>query len=74
MRKKCKICGRILTAEDNYTITVKQNNKEIGAYDVCVECLECNCLVDSRTSDLQDDLQVTFEEIFGNPYIGSDFI
>ena len=68
MRKECRICGH--AAKDGYTVTIKQGKIEIGEYTVCGECLEHNCLIESKS----DDFQERFEETFGNPYLGSDFI
>lgn len=68
MEEKCKICG--CTTEDNYTVVVKQKDKELGTYVVCEKCLEYNCLIDRKP----DGFHEKFEETFGNPYIGSDFI
>ena len=66
--RKCKICGHAV--KGNYTVIVKQNNKKIGTYNVCEMCLEHNCLINPNL----DESQEKFEETFGNPYIGSDFI
>ena len=72
--KKCKICG--CESESNYTVTVKQANKEVGTYTVCGNCLEHNCLIDSKpvNSDEEVNFDKEFERLFGNPFLGSDFI
>lgn len=68
MKKECKICGH--KSEDTYTVTIKRDGKEIGTYDVCERCLEHNCLIEPKSNNFDEE----FEKIFGNPYLGSDFI
>lgn len=72
MEKRCKICGR-MTA-NAYTVIVKHEDKELGTYDACENCLKCMGLVEVERIDALSDFEDDFKETFGNAYLGSDFI
>ena len=67
MAIKCDICGH--TTAEKFEAVVKQGKKVLKTATVCRPCLESKHLIEPK----EDDFQKNFEELTGNPYLGSDF-
>ena len=71
--KRCSMCGCMETEENTYTIILKKGDKEVGTYNGCAQCMKSRFGL-IETEVCQDTFEDDFEDTFGNPYLGSDFL